>query len=119
MAAPISPHLPWKNLKFIAEFFLSISFLEKKRRKATSACIIFNYAVGLLEIVIAFETTRTTGALLVGTRQNILKVPKEESDLAGSSRELLHRSFVVSKSRESYNEEIFASSVTEAPRAFN
>lgn len=94
---------------------LSLYFLpRKKRRKVISACIIFNYAVGLLEIVIAFETTRTTGALLVGTRQNILEVPKEESDLAGSSRELLHRFFVVSKSRESYNEEIFASGVTGA-----
>ena len=47
------------------------------------------------------------------------KVPKEESDSVGSSRELLHRSFVASKSRESYNEEIFASGALAAPRALN
>lgn len=56
-----------ENLKFIVEFFLYIFSLEKKkRRKVISACIIFNYAVGLLKIVIAFETTRSA-ALLAGT----------------------------------------------------
>lgn len=68
-----------KLLKFIVEFIdlcvsLSLSPTHihihtpsvPKRRKAVSARVIFNYAVRLLEIVIAFETTRST-ALLVGT----------------------------------------------------
>lgn len=63
-----------ENLKFIVEYFLH--FLPRReRREAISACIIFNYAVGLLEIVIAFETTRSA-ALLAGTRQNITEGPE-------------------------------------------
>lgn len=55
----------------------------------TSARIIFNYAVRLLKIVIAFETTRSA-ALLVEPPANPRKVPEEESDPARSSRKALH-----------------------------
>lgn len=60
-----------KLLKFIVEFIESLFLVffpltPRKRRKAVSARVIFNYAVRLLEIVIAFETTRST-ALLAGT----------------------------------------------------
>jgi len=97
------------SLSLSFSLFLSLS----KRRKAVSARVIFNYAVRLLEIVIAFETTRST-ALLAETRRISWKVPKEESDSVGSSPGATSSSFVASKSRESYNEEIFASSAASA-----
>jgi len=51
------------------------------------------------------------------TRRISWKVPKEESDSVGSSPGAISSSFVASKSRESYNEEIFASSAIGAASA--
>lgn len=80
---PIYPRLLGETSKFIVDFrafFLSAllrrdTTAERRRRRTISARVIFNYAVRLLEIVIAFETTRSASSLVPGTTGGITGGP--------------------------------------------